>query len=406
MDILERFLKYVKIDTQSDPEGKGTPSTLKQFDLARVIVNDMKEIGIEDAYVDEHCYVYGHLPASSGHENDKALGFIAHMDTSPDFSGCNVNPKIIRDYDGKDVELGNGRVLSVSDFSDLSGLKGRTLITTDGKTLLGADDKAGIAVILDTVSKIINSNLPHGKICIAFTPDEEIGMGTACFDLKAFGADFAYTLDGGAEGEIECENFNAASAVFEINGFNVHPGSANNKMINASLVAAEIISMLPSTDRPECTEGREGFFHLCEMNGNVEKAVLKYIIRDHDEKIFEFRKSMLLHVESVIKQKYGSGSVSLTLKDQYKNMACILKKEENLHLEKNARKATEAVGLVPSVEPIRGGTDGASLTFMGLPCPNLGTGGHAFHGPYEHITLEGMEKSVKILLELIKIYAE
>lgn len=406
MTLTERFLKYVKIDSQSDEYSDNTPTTEKQFNIAKELVADLKEIGCTDAVCDSHCYVYAHIPATKGYENRPAIGFIGHMDTSPDFSGTGVNPIVTENYNGKDLPLGSGRTLKVSDFPDLKKLKGRTLITSDGSTLLGADDKAGVTEIICAAEKIIKENIPHGKICICFTPDEETGGGTKCFDLEKFGADFAYTLDGEIEGEIVCENFNAAHASFEISGFNVHPGSAKNTMKNASQIAFEINSMLPSGERPEYTEHYEGFYHLCHMSGNVESAKLEYIVRDHDSNRFEARKKTLIHIEALINEKYGKGTVKLELRDQYRNMAEIIERKENRHLIENAVKAIKAVGLKPVKEPIRGGTDGAALSFLGLPCPNLGTGGYAFHGPYEHCTVEGMQLCSDIAVEIAKLYAE
>lgn len=406
MTLTERFLKYVKIDSQSDEYAESTPTTEKQFNMAKELAKDLKEIGCADAEYDSHCYVYAHIPATIGYEDKKAIGFIGHMDTSPDFNGANVSPRIIENYNGKDVALGSGRTLKVSDFPSLKKLKGKTLITTDGSSLLGADDKAGVTEIICAVERIIKESIPHGKICICFTPDEETGGGTKCFDLKKFGADFAYTLDGETEGEIVCENFNAAHAIFEISGFNVHPGTAKNTMKNASQIAFEINSMLSSGERPEHTEHYEGFYHLCHMSGNVEAAKLEYIIRDHDASRFEARKKTMLHIEEYINEKYGKDTVKLDLKDQYRNMIEIISKKENCHLEENAIKAIKAVGLKPIKEPIRGGTDGATLSFMGLPCPNLGTGGYAFHGPYEHCTVEGMQLCSDIAVEIVKIYSK
>ena len=327
------------------------------------------------------------------------------MDTSPDFSGEGVNPQIIKNYDGQTLPLGNsGRVLSTDTFPHLKSLKGRTLITTDGTTLLGADDKAGVAEIVSLADRLIREGIPHGEILIGFTPDEEVGSGADHFDVEGFGADFAYTVDGGAEGSLEYENFNAAGAHIVVEGVNVHPGSAKNIMVNSMLVAMEINSLLPGAEIPAKTEGYEGFFHLTDISGTAERTTMDYIVRDHDEHRFEARKQTLLHIEKIMNEKYGEGTVTLTLKEQYRNM-----KERILpcmHLIENAKKAAERCGVEPTVEAIRGGTDGARLSFMGLPCPNLGTGGYAFHGPMEHITVEGMETQVNILTEIVKIYAE
>lgn len=403
MKAYERFLKYARMYTTSDEISGTHPSSSVQFTLAHHLVEELKALGIS-AECDEYCYVYAMIPATEGCENVPAIGFIAHMDTSPDFCGENVSPRIIESYDGEDVELGEGRVLKRSDFPHLAELKGRTLIVTDGKTLLGADDKAGIAEIMTLAETLIEKDLPHGKICIAFTPDEEIGEGADHFDVARFGADFAYTVDGDVEGGIEYENFNAAGAAFEINGFNIHPGSAKDKMINASLIAMEINSLLPADEIPSKTEGYEGFFHLTDMEGCVERATLKYIIRDHSAEAFAMRCEKVRQIEKQINATYGDGTVVLTLKEQYRNM------EEKIrpcfHVVETAKKAVLEAGLEPIIKPIRGGTDGARLSFEGLPCPNLGTGGYAFHGPYEHITVEGMDKAVEILLGIVRLYQE
>ena len=403
MRAYERMLNYIKIWTTSDSSSESVPSTSRQFDLARILVEEMKKLGIEDAHVDDKCYVYGTLPAKKGYEDKTKLGFIAHLDTSEDMSGQNVNPQIIENYDGKDINLGeSGRVIKVSDFEHLKDFKGRTLITTDGSTLLGADDKAGIAEIMTAIEIIQKENIPHGKISIGFNPDEEIGTGAHNFDVKKFAADFAYTVDGGLEGQIEYENFNASSALFEIKGINVHPGSAKDIMVNSQLIAMEINSMIPN-ETPANTEGYEGFYHLIESLGTVEYSKLNYIVRDHDAEKFEERNKFLKNIEKTINEKYGEDTVTLTIKEQYRNMK--EKIEPCMHLIENAKKATKAVGLEPTVDAIRGGTDGAQLSFKGLPCPNLGTGGAAYHGVYEHISVEGMDKVVDILVELVKIYA-
>ena len=404
MRAYERMLNYVKVWTTSDSSSETVPSTSRQFDLAKLLVEEMKSLGIEDAHVDEKSYVYGTLPATKGYEDKAKLGFIAHLDTSEDISGQNVNPQIIENYDGKDIVLGNsGRVIRVSDFPHLEKFKGRTLITTDGTTLLGADDKAGIAEIMTAIEIIQKENIPHGKICIGFNPDEEIGTGAHNFDVEKFGADFAYTLDGWLEGQIEYENFNASSAVFEIKGINVHPGSAKNIMVNSQLLAMEINAMLPN-ETPATTEGYEGFYHLMETTGSVEHSKLTYIVRDHDADKFAARNEFLKNIEKTMNEKYGEGTVTLTIKEQYRNMK--EKIEPCMHLIDNAKKAIKAVGLEPTVDAIRGGTDGAQLSFKGLPCPNLGTGGAAYHGACEHISVEGMDKVVDIAVELVKIYAE
>ena len=404
MRAYERLLDYVAVHTTSDEESASVPSSSRQFDLARKLAKEMENIGIQEVQVDEKCYVYGIIPASEGYENSTVLGLIAHMDTSPDFSGEHVKPQIIKHYDGKDVKLGeSGRVLSVEKFPHLSSLAGRTLITTDGTTLLGADDKAGIAEIMTAAENVIENKIKHGKVVIAFTPDEEIGRGADEFDVEKFGADFAYTVDGGAENEIEYENFNAAGATVEVIGCSVHPGSSKDTMVNASLVAMEFNQMLPSGDTPRDTEGYEGFFHLCSMEGDVSHAVLNYIIRDHSAEMFWCRKEMMYHIEKLLNEKYSMGTVKVQIKEQYRNMK--EKIEPCIHLIENAKKAAQKLGMNPLVVPIRGGTDGARLSFMGLPCPNLGTGGYAFHGPYEHITAEGMDLTAELLMELIKMYA-
>ena len=403
MKAYERFLNYARMYTTSDESSGTHPSSSIQFALAHRLVDELKAMGIS-AECDEACYVYATIPATEGCERVPAIGLIAHMDTSPDFCGENVSPRLIENYDGEDVVLGEGRTLKRSDFPHLARLKGRTLIVTDGKTLLGADDKAGIAEIMTVAATLIEKKLPHGKICIAFTPDEEIGEGADHFDVERFGADFAYTADGDEEGGIEYENFNAAGAAFEIHGFNIHPGSAKDKMINASLVAMEINSLLPVDETPAKTEGYEGFFHLTDMEGCVEHATLKYIIRDHSAESFAKRCETVRRIEKQINEAYGEGTVVLTLTEQYRNM------EEKIrpcfHVVETAKKAIRAAGLEPIVKPIRGGTDGARLSFEGLPCPNLGTGGYAFHGPYEHITVEGMDKAVEIMLGIVKLYQE
>jgi tripeptide aminopeptidase len=364
----------------------------------------MKELGITDAKVDEHCYVYGTIPATPGYEDKAGIGFIAHLDTAPDFCGEHVQPQIHENYDGGEVALGSsGRVLSPEQFPHLKTLVGRTLITTDGTTLLGADDKAGIAEIMTLAELLIRGDMPHGKICIGFTPDEEVGSGAELLDIPGFGAEYAYTADGGRENEIVFENFNACSVKFEINGFNIHPGEAKGRMINAALVAMEINSMLPSAETPASTEQYEGFFHLTDMQGNVEHAQLQYIVRDHSSDHFEYRQEILRHIEKCINEKYGAGTAVLTIRQQYRNMAEVI--APCMHLIDNAKDAIRELGMEPDVSPIRGGTDGAQLSFRGLPCPNLGTGGYAYHGPYEHITAEGMDLAVQIMMGIVKRYA-
>lgn len=402
--VTERFLKYVKIPTASREESTSVPSTSCQFHLAHFLVEELHELGISNEFVDEKCYVYAKLPASEGFENAPAMGFISHMDTVSDFADHGVEPVITENYDGQDFPLGeSGRVLKVTDFPHLATLKGRTLITSDGTTILGADDKAGVAEIMTMVEEILEKDIPHGPISIGFTPDEEIGCGADYFDVPGFGADYAYTVDGGTEGSIEYENFNAAGAELTVHGFNVHPGDAKDIMINAALVLMEANAMLPAGETPRDTEGYEGFFHLTDMNGNVEKAHASYIVRDHDAQHFEKRLEQMQEIVKKLNRKYGDGTVTLEIKRQYKNMA-----EKILpcfHLVERAQQAIRENGLEPVTLPVRGGTDGARLSFMGLPCPNLGTGGHAFHGPYEHITVEGMESVVQILLKIVYIYS-
>ena len=404
MRAYERLIKYAKVSTASE-EGIGvSPSTPRQFDLARLLVDELRELGVADAEVTDTCYVYGHLPATPGHEDAPCLGFIAHMDTSPDFSGENVKPRVIENYDGGDLELGAGRTLSVKQFPHLPSLKGRTLITASGDTLLGADDKAGIAEIMTLIKQLQGGNIPHGRIAVCFTPDEEVGCGTANFDIPKLGADFAYTLDGGAEGEVVYENFNACSAVVNITGVNVHPGSAKNVMVNAALVATEFNAALPNCETPRYTEGYEGFYHLTAIAGTAERAELRYILRDHDAKKLEMRRETMFHIMKILNERYGAGTVSLSFREQYRNMAEKIR-PDYMHLVENAVKATENAGVEPLRQPIRGGTDGAQLSWEGLPCPNLGTGGYAFHGPYEHITAEGMDKCVEIIRGITEIYA-
>ena len=403
--VVDYFLKYVAFDTQSAEDAGTVPSTEKQFALAKLLSEQLKNIGVKDVSMSEHGYVYGTIPAN-GDYNCQTVGFLAHMDTSPDCPDENVRPQLVKHYDGKDITLNKalGVKMTTKMFPFLKNYVGQYLITTDGTTLLGADDKAGIAEIMTMAEALIKENIPHGPISIAFTPDEEVGGGTDHFNVEKFGAQFAYTLDGDTEGEIQYENFNACKADFEITGFAVHPGSSKDTMINACLVAAEINNMLPGLEIPRETEDYEGFYHLTGMSGDVAKAELHYIVRDHDKNLFEARKETLRHIEKNLNEKWGEGTVKLMITDQYQNMAEII--AGCMHLIENAKKACENAGVAPLVLPIRGGTDGCQLSFMGLPCPNLGTGGHAFHGPYEHITAEGMDKAVDIVVELVKLYAE
>ncbi len=405
MKAYERLLKYVVVRTPSDETSETVPSSACQFDLAKILLDELKGLGVEDAYMDEKSFVYGKIPATEGYENRTKIGFMAHMDTVADYCEGEITPVVIENFDGEDFELGtSGRFLNAKQFPHLPSLKGRTLITTDGTTVLGADDKAGIAEIMTVVERLMNNEVPHGPIRVAFTPDEEIGTGSHSFNVPDFDAEFAYTVDGGAEGEIEFENFNACGARFDIEGFSVHPGSSKDTMINAALVAMEINSLLPGTETPRDTEGYEGFYHLISMSGDCAKAELNYIVRDHSATIFAARKETLRHIEKIMNEKWGQGTVKLTIKEQYTNMAEII--SQHMHLIDNAKQAAENVGLVPEVMPIRGGTDGSYLSFQGLPCPNLGTGGYAFHGPYEHITAEGMDKATDMIMEIIKLYAK
>ncbi len=404
MRAYERLLNYVTVHTTSSEETHMHPSTERQFTLARMLQKEMQALGLKEVHLDEHCYVYGTLPAAPGCENAPGLGFIAHMDTSDEASGENVKPLLHPDYNGEDVPLPAGITLDTARFPFLKTIKGQTLITSDGSTLLGADDKAGIAEILTMVERLQSEKLPHGKLCIAFTPDEEIGEGTEFFDLERFGAAYAYTVDGGDVGGLEYENFNAASAVVTVKGFSVHPGEAKDVMVNAQQVAMDYHEALPEHDRPEHTAGREGFYHLTSMIGQIPLAKLGYIVRDHDLQKFEQRKQTMLELAEKFNRQYGPGTVTVQLKDTYYNM--IEKIKPHWHLIENARKAIRAAGLEPVEEPVRGGTDGAMLSFKGLPCPNLGTGGFNFHGVCECITAEKMDQSVEILMELAKIYSK
>ncbi len=405
MKAYERFLEYVAVWTTSDENSDTVPSAARELDLARILVEEMKGLGIEDARVDDKGYVYGYVPATPGCEDKAALGLIAHMDTAMDASGRDIKPQLIKNYDGGDVVLGtSGNVLSVAEFPHLAGLKGRTLITTDGTTLLGADDKAGIAEILTAVDEIMKEGLPHGKICIGFTPDEEIGRGSNHFDVEGFGADFAYTLDGDAEGEIQYENFNASTGIVTCHGVSVHTGSAKDIMVNSQTIATEFHQMLPANERPETTEGYEGFYHLVSMSGNVTTTNMKYLIRDFDSENFNKRAELMQKNAEILNEKYGEGSVEVTVTEYYRNMKEQI--EPCMELVDMALAAIRNVGIEPIVEPIRGGTDGARLSFKGLPCPNLGTGGHAFHGVFEHITVEGMDLGVKIVKDIIRQLAE
>ena len=404
-NVTSRLLKYVKINTVSDPKSETLPSTQIQFDLAKILVEDLKEIGVKDASLDENCYVMGSIPGNA--KNAPSIGLIAHMDTSPEFSGENVKPQIIEDYDGNDIVLNKDLniVMKVSDFPYLADFKGHTLITTDGTTLLGADNKAGIAEIMEVAKYFIdNPDVKHGDIKICFTPDEEVGRGTEKFDLEKFGADFAYTLDGSFEGEIEYENFNAASAVVKIHGTNIHPGSAKHKMKNSLLIAMEFNALLPVFDVPQYTEGYEGFYHLDEAGGTVELTTLEYIIRDHDMEKFTARKEFMTKAAAFINEKYGEGTAEIEIKDSYFNM-----REHILpvmHIVDSAVAAMEKTGVKPIVKAIRGGTDGAALSYKGLPTPNIFTGGFNYHGRYEAVSVQSMNKAIATVIEILKSYAQ
>ena len=395
--VIERFLKYVSFDTQSDEFSETCPSTDKQKVLGAALVEEMKAMGIEDARMDEHGYVYGTV---LGDPNLPTIGLIAHMDTSPDASGANVKARIV-EYDGTDILLGeeSGLVLSEKQFPGLARHRGKHLIVTDGTTLLGADDKAGIAEIMTVAEFLLTARMNHATLKIGFTPDEEIGRGADLFDVEGFGADYAYTVDGGAVGELEYENFNAASAKVEFTGLNIHPGSAKDRMLNSQYIAMEYERLLPAAQKPEYTEGYEGFIHLTDMEGTVEKSTLRYIIRDHDAEKFQQKKERMMEAAAYLNAKYGAGTVNITIRDSYFNMRQVI--EPNIHVVDRAKKAIEELGIQPIVVPIRGGTDGARLSYVGLPCPNLGTGGENFHGRYEYACAEDMELSVRVLINIL-----
>ena len=404
--IIDRFLSYVRIDTQSDPESTSTPSTMKQWDLANKLVDELKVIGMQDVTIDEHAYVMASLPANVPHEVP-VIGFVSHFDTTPDFSGTNVNPQIIENYDGKDIVLNKERniILSPEYFDDLLQYKGKTIITTDGTTLLGADDKAGITEIMTAMEYLVNNpEIPHGKIRVCFTPDEEIGRGAHKFDVEKFGAEWAYTMDGSQIGELEYENFNAARAVVKVEGKSVHPGYAKDKMVNSMYIAQDFINSLPRMETPEHTEDRQGFFHLSSINGDVEETILEYIIRDHDLGHFQARKEMMQDLASEICSQYDRDLITVEITDQYRNMR--EKVEPVMHIVDLARDAMKAVDIEPIIKPIRGGTDGAQLSFMGLPCPNIFAGGHNFHGKYEYVPVESMLKAAEVIVKLAELTAK
>ncbi|WP_420319942.1 peptidase T [Flagellimonas sp.] len=403
--LLPRFLEYVSIDTQSDPYSKSTPSTEKQWNLAKKLVMELHQIGMQEVSIDEHAYIMAMLP-SNIEKPVPTIGFISHFDTTPDFSGKNVKPNIVKDYDGKDIILNKKKniVLSPDYFEDLLQYKGQTLITTDGTTLLGADDKAGIAEIITAMEYLVkHPEIKHGKIRIAFTPDEEIGRGAHKFDVEKFGAEWAYTMDGSQVGELEFENFNAASAKITIAGKSVHPGYAKGKMVNAIGISNEFLSLLPLREVPEHTSGREGFFHVHKLKGEIEAAEIELIIRDHDMEHFEARKALLHDITSKLSKKYGD-CINLQIEDQYRNMR--EKVEPVFHIVEIAKEAMESLGIEPIIKPIRGGTDGSQLSFMGLPCPNIFAGGHNFHGKYEYVPLESMEKAVQVIVKICELTAE
>ena len=405
MELKDRFLKYVSYDTQSSEESSTFPSTDKQLVLLRDLAEEMKQLGMVEVSMDKNGYVMGTIPASKGKENAPVIGFISHVDTSPDMSGHDIKPQVIECYDGGDIRLNQRLTMRVEDFPELSFFKGHTLIHTDGTTLLGADDKAGVAEIMAAAEYLLSHpEVEHGKIRIGFTPDEEIGRGVDFFDVKAFGAQFAYTVDGGMEGELEYENFNAASAKIRIQGKNIHPGYAKDKMINALQVACEINSMLPVAQRPEHTEGYEGFYHLVGLNGTVEEAEISYIIRDHDRAKFEAKKHYLQGIVALLTEKWGAGVINLQLKDQYYNMREMV--EPHPEVIDKALAAMKEAGVEPIVRPIRGGTDGSRLSYMGLPCPNLFTGGMNFHGKFEYCSLTTMKRAMQVIINLARLWAE
>lgn len=406
--VIEKFLEYVKIDTQSSEESTSKPSTPKQHDLAKILERQLQEMGAQDIVYDkEYCYLYASIPATAGCEQAPVIGFIAHMDTSPAVTGTGVQPHIVEAYDGKDIILNQERhiVMKVADFPELTSYQGKRLIVTDGTTLLGADDKAGVAEIMAMAEYLLqHEEIRHGRIRIAFTPDEEVGAGADYFDVERFGADYAYTVDGGRLGELEYENFNAAGAKVTIHGRSVHPGEAKDKMRNAILMAQEFQAMLPVSENPMYTSGYEGFYHLDQLHGTVEEAVAEYIIRDHDREKFERKKEYFTRIGEFLNQKYGAGTFDIEMKDSYYNMKEII--EQHMHLVDHAKEAMEELGISPVVVPIRGGTDGARLSFMGLPCPNLCTGGQNFHGRFEYACADEMEMIVKLLIRIAGKYGE
>lgn len=405
-DIIKRFISYVTIDTESDPKSNTTPSTKKQWDLAHLLVKELKAIGLSDVVIDDNAYITATLPSNVTYPVP-TIGFISHFDTSPDFTGANIKPQIHENYDGRDIILNKDLdiILSPNYFDDLLQYKGQTIITTDGNTLLGADDKAGICEIVSAMEYLIqNPQIKHGEIKVGFTPDEEIGRGAHKFDVKAFNADWAYTMDGSQIGELEYENFNAASAVVKVNGKIVHPGYAKGKMINSMLLAQEFICGLPNNETPEKTEDYEGFFHLHHQHGSVETTTLEYIIRDHDKTLFEGRKQLMLDLVNTLNKKFGKDTFSIVIKDQYYNMK--EKVEPVMHIVEIAEKAMVSLGIKPLIKPIRGGTDGSQLSYMGLPCPNIFAGGHNFHGRYEYVPVESMIKATEVICRICELTAK
>ena len=400
----ERLLRYAVINSTSHEDLEGTPTGEGELELARLLATEMEALGMTDVFVDEHAYTYGFLPPTPGYELKKAIGFIAHLDTVDDCGGTDTRPQVIKNYDGSPIPLGtSGRILDPQSFPHLKECLGKTILTTDGTSVLGADDKAGIAEIMTLCERLINDGIPHGKICVCFTPDEEIGHGAALLDLEQFGADLAYTVDGSVPGEIEYETFNAAAARLTAHGISVHPGDARGKMINAMKVIMEANAMLPDQEVPERTQDREGFYHLTGARGSVSEASADYILRDHDAAKIAERKQKMQEIARALNEKYGDGTVACVIKDQYRNMAEVM--ADYPEVIDAARKAIQASGLTPSSRPVRGGTDGAQLSFRGLPCPNLGTGGYAYHGFYEYAVAEEMDTCVEILLQLVREYA-
>lgn len=403
--VTDRFLRYIKIDTKSDPNSETTPSTQKQFNLANLLVQELKEMGMHNVTIDDKAYIMATLPSNTDKTGVPTIGFVAHIDTAPDISGENVNPQFVENYDGSDIQLNEKYTLSPNDFPELLLYKGQTLITTDGTTLLGADDKAGVAEIMTAMQYLIDHpEIKHGTIKVGFTPDEEIGRGADHFDVAKFGADFAYTLDGGEIGELEYENFNAAYAKITINGRNVHPGTAKNQMINSQMIAMELHAMLPVAQRPEYTEGYEGFFLLISMEGVVEKSTLQYIIRDHDWAKFEQKKALMEKIVEKLNLQYGNGTVILEMKDQYYNMR--EKVEPVKYIVDYAEKAMLELGITPKIKAIRGGTDGSRLSYMGLPTPNIFAGGHNFHGRFEYVPVQSMEKATEVIVKIVELFAK